>query len=195
MFIIGGLGLCCGVVCGGAAAALSPEQLEQMASTMAMRSPPELHMSVAQVMQLMLAISAVLVGLVSIVTLILAVFVRGGSRGAMIGGIVVMVLILGWQLISLVLELLAGAMPSALVSLLMCGAVGVSLMWLAQAMRAARQGFGAPWPSGPSAPEIQGGLQWPKEYGYGVPPNYPQADKGPQQMLGPIPPPPDQPPM
>lgn len=141
MFVLGGLGMACGV-CLGISALITP--IESMISASGM-NVPELPpgMSIGQLMRIAYVVMAVGLLIQSILMIVLGVFVRRGSVGAIITSLVICVLVTLFLLINFIgpLMQLGHAPGTAIMSLTMIAVplclYGLLIMWLLQAKRSA----------------------------------------------------------
>ena len=90
MFVLGGIGIVCGI-CMGAFAAVGP--LDQIISKMQLPSAAELQMSPEKLLKIVLATMAILSLGQAILTIVLGVFVRRGAVVAIVISLVLCVLI------------------------------------------------------------------------------------------------------
>lgn len=205
-WVLGGLGVLCGLCLNGVAflappeamvqelrARLSPEQLQQLG-----------NMDLATVVRVTYAVIGVVALLVSLVLLIVGGFVRRGGRGAVIMGLVIFIglaLVCAFGVLAGLIQA-ATVSPTALVAVVIWlaigTAVGATIYWLSQALRAsgaaAQQLQAYYWHLQQQQQVLQPPQGYGYGYGYGAPPS-PQtpAAPPPQQSLGPMPPPPGTP--
>jgi hypothetical protein len=206
-WVLGGLGLLCGLCLNGVAF-LAP--LDTLADEFRRSVPPEQlkalgNIDLTQALKIGYALIGIVTLLISIVLLILGGFIRRGGRGSIITGLVIYIaLALACALVVLVgliqaVTVSPTALAAVVIWLVIGAAVAVTIHWLVQALRAggaaAQQLQAYYW----QLQQQQQAMQQPYGqgygyggYGYGAP--APQSNvpppAAPQQSLGPMPPPP-----
>jgi hypothetical protein len=190
MWVVGALGALCGVCLGSVfwilpvgqlvaefRTKLTQEQLDQLGT-----------IDLAQLVRGTYTAMGAFMLLISILILILAGFVRKGSRGATITALVTYILLAVMSALGVLVCVVAAitTTPAALISavlLLVIGSfVGLTLVWLVQSLRTSTR-LKQQLQTDYVRLQQQAALQNPG-YGYGTPPGWPQ------QTLGPVPPPP-----
>jgi hypothetical protein len=198
LWIIGGLGALYGVylaliiwfgpidqLVAQLRAGMNQEQLNQLG-----------NVNLVQLLRIFATIIGAIGLLISTLMLVLAGFVRRGSRGAAVTAIVTLSLIAVVSVLVILVGLIQAltvtpfALFGALVWLVVALAVGLTIFWLVQSLRgttaAAHHQIQAAYLK---LQQQQAALQQPG-YGYGTPPGWTQQPAGPQQALGPLPAPP-----
>jgi hypothetical protein len=137
MFVLGGLGVACGV-CTGAFAAMGP--IDQIIQRAKIQFPSNMDVPPEQLFRIIIGTIAVISLLQAIVMIILGVFVRRGGIGSIVTSIVLCVLILLMLVVQALGALFRGGIGQlqGLVFLIIAlGLYGLLLTWLIQAARAA----------------------------------------------------------
>jgi hypothetical protein len=189
LFAVAGMGLLCGVIFGLGVAVVPGDQLLK---SMPFRPPPDMPIPAEQFIKIAYEVVAVLMVCTSVLLGIFGGLARRGSKGGMIAAIVLSVLVLLWLATNTVGALLGGpvaALGSACFASIPGTPLVLAIAWLWRALQLA--------PSTGDAHQQYQAQYWMLQqqagqpaqgYGYTVSPA--SSGSGPQNSMGPVPPPP-----